>query len=88
MLPCDCPFIKNTIFDFMSLFHCIWVEGHSHSIFIDDVPIATSDVPGRGLGWASAGSGLQILKPDLEPAVGLGLGLVGLVGRVIAMIIR
>jgi hypothetical protein len=43
-----------------------------------------SDVPGPawaqspGLGWASAGSGLPILKPDPEPTVGPGLGLVGL----------
>ena len=43
-----------------------------------------SDVPGPawaqslGLGWASAGSGLPKLKPDPGPAVGPGLGLVGL----------
>ena len=43
-----------------------------------------SDVPGPawaqspGLGRASAGSGLQILKPDPEPTVGPGLGLVRL----------
>ena len=29
-----------------------------------------------GLGWASVGSGLLILKPDPEPEVGPGLGLV------------
>jgi len=44
---------------------------------------AVSDVPGLawvqslGLGWASVGSGLLVLKPDPEPEVGPGLGLVG-----------
>jgi hypothetical protein len=43
-----------------------------------------SDVPGPawaqspGLGWASAGSGLQKSKPDPELRAGPGLGLVGL----------
>jgi hypothetical protein len=37
-----------------------------------------SDVLGPGLGWASVGSGLPILKPDSEPTVRPGLGLVGL----------
>ena len=56
-----------------------------HSPLYDGPP--GSDVPGLawaqspGLGWASAGSGFSKPKPDPEPIVGPGLGLVGLKPR-------
>ena len=65
----------------------MYTQGIIYNKNIKGGPVVASDVPGPawaqspGLGWASAGSGLQILKPDPEPTVRPGSGLVGLEPR-------